>query len=96
MKARILNFELPQEWEEQLIKFEQKKQRKTQRKTRNPKISQLSAEQILDARKRKGLSQRALAKEIGKSQSWIRDLENGRFSAKPEDREILKTVLELY
>ena len=96
MKARSLNFELPPEWEEQLIKFEQKKQRKNQRKTRTKKPPEFSAQQILDARKRKGLSQRALAKEIGKSQSWIRDLENGRFSAKPGEREMLQTVLELY
>ncbi|MGK7942144.1 MAG: helix-turn-helix domain-containing protein [Crocosphaera sp.] len=95
MKARILNFELPKEWEEQLVKFEQKKQRKNNRKQRSKTSSQLSAQQILDARKRKGLSQRALAKEMGKSQSWIRDLENGRFSAKPADREMLQTVLEL-
>lgn len=95
MKARILNFELPQEWEEQLVKFEQKKQRKNHRKNRSKKAPELSAQQILDARKRKGLSQRALAKEIGKSQSWIRDLENGRFCPKPGDREILQTVLEL-
>jgi DNA-binding transcriptional regulator YiaG/Pyruvate/2-oxoacid:ferredoxin oxidoreductase delta subunit len=95
MKARILNFELPKEWEEQLRKFEQKKQRKSSRKNPTKKSPQLSAEQILDARKSKGLSQRALAKEIGKSQSWIRDLENGRFSPKPEDREILQSVLEL-
>ena len=33
MKARILNFELPQEWEEELIKFERKKQQKN-KKTR--------------------------------------------------------------
>ena len=96
MKARILNFELPPEWEEQLIKFEQKKQRKKKRKTRTKKPPELTAQQILDARTSKGLSQRALAKQIGKSQSWIRDLENGRFSAKPGDREMLQNVLELY
>ncbi|MEA5536080.1 helix-turn-helix domain-containing protein [Crocosphaera sp. XPORK-15E] len=95
MKARILNFELPAEWEEQLAKFEQKKQRKSNRKTRVKKSPEFSAEQILAARQSKGLSQRALAEKIGKSQSWIRDLENGRFSAKPEDRAILQSVLEI-
>jgi hypothetical protein len=31
----------------------------------------------------------------GKSQSWVRDLEQGRFSAKPEDQALLKKVLGL-
>ncbi|ADB95287.1 helix-turn-helix domain-containing protein [Candidatus Atelocyanobacterium thalassae] len=95
MKARILNFELPQEWEEELIKFERKKQQKNSQKNRVKKSSQLSAEKIQYARKKKGLSQRALAKQVGKSQSWIRDLEKGRCSAKAEDRENLQSILEL-
>ena len=95
MKARILQFELPEEWEKQIAKFEQKKQRKSNRRSRTKKLPDLSAEQILAARQRKGLSQRALAKRLGKSQSWIRDVENGRFSAKPEDRAILQSVLGL-
>ncbi|MEM8779082.1 MAG: helix-turn-helix domain-containing protein [Cyanobacteria bacterium P01_G01_bin.49] len=95
MKARILHFELPPEWEKQLAKFEQKKQRKSNRKSRAKKLPNLSADQILTARQSKGLSQRALAEKLGKSQSWIRDLENGRFSAKAKDRAVLQTVLGL-
>ncbi|GBF82559.1 XRE family transcriptional regulator [Aphanothece sacrum FPU1] len=96
MKARILNFELPSEWEEQLAKFERKKQRKISRKTTSKKLAELSSDQILAARQSQGMSQRALAEKLGKSQSWIRDLENGRFSAKPEDRAVLQTVLGLH
>ena len=95
IKARILNFELPPEWEEQLAKFERKKQQITNRRNRSKKVSELTAEQILAARQRQGMSQRALADKLGKSQSWIRDLERGRFSAKPEDRAVLQTVLGL-
>ncbi|WP_267384322.1 helix-turn-helix domain-containing protein [Cyanobacterium sp. uoEpiScrs1] len=95
MKARIRNFELPLEWEEQLAKFERKKQQLTNRKSRSKKLSDLTAEQILAARQRQGMSQRALAEKLGKSQSWIRDLERGRFSAKPDDRAILQNVLGL-
>ena len=70
-------------------------QQKNSQKNRVKKSSQLSAEKIQYARKKKGLSQRALAKQVGKSQSWIRDLEKGRCSAKAEDRENLQSILEL-
>ncbi|XTZ10429.1 MAG: helix-turn-helix domain-containing protein, partial [cyanobacterium endosymbiont of Rhopalodia yunnanensis] len=64
MKARIRNFELPPEWEEQLAKFERKKQQLTNRKSRSKKLSNLTAEQILTARQRQGMSQRALAEKL--------------------------------
>ncbi|MEB3884225.1 helix-turn-helix domain-containing protein [Lyngbya sp. CCY1209] len=96
MKARILSFDLPPEWALPLAKFEQKKQRKIAQKHRSKlKPMGLSGEQILKARKKRGISQRALAQMTGKSQSWIRDLENGRFSAKPQDQAILRRVLGL-
>ncbi|MGC9527527.1 MAG: helix-turn-helix domain-containing protein [Limnospira sp.] len=96
MKARILSFDLPSEWAQQLAKFEQKKQARIAKKHRSKlqKIG-LSADQIIKARKKQGISQRALAQMTGKSQSWIRDLENGRFSAKPQDQEILRQILGL-
>ncbi|CDN12893.1 Ferredoxin [Richelia intracellularis] len=50
-------------------------------------------EQICQARKNLNLSQRELAKLAGKSQSWIRDIENGRLKAKIEDQELLRKVL---
>jgi DNA-binding transcriptional regulator YiaG len=93
MQARILQFEFPSEWSEKLTKFEQKKQRKIQKRQQSNKSLGLSGKEILDARKKQGISQRELAQLIGKSQSWIRDLENGRFAAKPEDQNQLKKIL---
>lgn len=95
MKARILHFELPPEWDKQLSTWENKKQRKTRCKNQVKDSSNLSAEQIANSRKRLGISQRKLAQELGKSQSWIRDLEKGRFSPKPSDRLKLIKALQL-
>ncbi|MDZ4876079.1 MAG: hypothetical protein CLLPBCKN_005499 [Chroococcidiopsis cubana SAG 39.79] len=92
MNARILHFELPPEWEQQLAKSK-KKQRTTNRKTRSKSQVALSTEYIIEARKKLGLSQRDLAQLTGKSQSWIRDIENGRFQAKLEDRILLQKAL---
>lgn len=95
MKARILYFELPPEWDKQLSRWENKKQRKTRRKTTNYVVSNLSGEQIALARKNLGMSQRKLAQLLGKSQSWIRDIENSRFSLKNSDRLKLEKILQI-
>ncbi|ELS05185.1 Helix-turn-helix protein [Xenococcus sp. PCC 7305] len=95
MKARILYFELPPEWDKQLSHWENKKQRKARRQNKAKSTAHISAEQIASARKRLGISQRKLAQEIGKSQSWIRDIENSRFSPKIADIHKLRKVLEL-
>ncbi|MBH8555602.1 helix-turn-helix domain-containing protein [Nostocaceae cyanobacterium CENA357] len=95
MNARILSFELPPEWEQQISESE-KKQRRTTRTRRKPKITgDLLGEQILQARKNLQISQRELAKLTGKSQSWIRDVENGRLKAKLEDQVLLRKVLNI-
>ncbi|MBW4562366.1 MAG: helix-turn-helix domain-containing protein [Mojavia pulchra JT2-VF2] len=96
MNARILSFQLPPEWEQQHSDSE-KKQRRTVNKTKRiPKITNdLLGEQILQARKNLNLSQRELAKLTGKSQSWIRDVENGRLKAKLEDQALLRKVLNM-
>ena len=95
MKARILHFELPPEWDKQLSRWENKKQGKTRRSYRTQTVSNLTAEQISNSRKNLGISQRKLAQLLGKSQSWIRDIENGRFAAKPDDRLKLRKILEI-
>lgn len=95
MKARILRFDPPPEWEQQLAKFEAKKQQKSANRNKAKPKAEISADQILKARKKQGISQRVLAKMLGKSQSWIRDLEKGRLSANPEDSAILKKLLDL-
>ncbi|PAX59418.1 helix-turn-helix domain-containing protein [Brunnivagina elsteri] len=92
MNARILSFELPPELEQQLA--EAAKKHKTTRTQRRMKTTGgLLGEQILQARKNLNLSQRELAKLAGKSQSWIRDIENGRLKVKSEDQSILRKVL---
>ncbi|NJO94403.1 MAG: helix-turn-helix domain-containing protein [Hydrococcus sp. RM1_1_31] len=95
MNARILYFELPPEWDKQLSRWENKKQRKTHRQHRTQTTSNLTAEQISTARKLLGISQRTLAQKLGKSQSWIRDIENSRFSVKVGDRLKLQRILEI-
>jgi DNA-binding transcriptional regulator YiaG len=95
MKARILQFELPPEWDEQLSRWENKKQQKSRPKNLASNALTLSAEKIASARKYIGISQRKLAQQLGKSQSWIRDLENGRFSAKTNDCLKLQKILEI-
>ena len=95
MKARILSFDLPSQWQERIAKLANKKQRRN-RQTRQSKTTKaLSAAEILAARKRQGISQRNLAQKLGKSQSWIRDLESGRLSPKPEDQLRLRTLLNV-
>jgi DNA-binding transcriptional regulator YiaG len=53
----------------------------------------LTGHQILAARKRLELSQRALASHLGKSQSWVRDVESGRLRASFKDQQLLSQVL---
>lgn len=95
MNARILAFELPPEWEQQISESEKKKTRTAKAKRKPKTTNDLLGEQILQARKSLNLSQRELAKLTGKSQSWIRDIENGRLKAKLEDQVLLRKVLNM-
>ena len=103
MNARILCFDLPQEWDEPLGEFEKRRRRgcnishrDSLRKKKLPKPQGgLSSNEIVSARKRAGWSQRELAEKTGKSQSWIRDIENGRFQVKSSDQAILRKVLQI-
>jgi ribosome-binding protein aMBF1 (putative translation factor) len=96
MNARIISFELPPDWEQpRAAELEKRRRHSKQRKGRAKSHVILTGEQIVAARKQQGLSQRELARRTGKSQSWIRDIENGRFRAKTEDQVLLRRVLEL-
>jgi DNA-binding transcriptional regulator YiaG/NAD-dependent dihydropyrimidine dehydrogenase PreA subunit len=95
MNARILSFELPPEWDQNISAAQKKQQHQTKAKRNLKSTGDLSAEAVLQARKNLHLSQRELAKLTGKSQSWIRDVENGRLKAKLEDQLILKQVLNI-
>ncbi|MGQ4648152.1 4Fe-4S binding protein [Lyngbya aestuarii] len=93
--ARILWFELPPHWDQQVVDFESKKPRSTKKTTKQKIQPVLSGEQIMSARKNRRLSQRELAQMAAKSQSWIRDIENGRFQIKMKDQLLLQKVLDL-
>jgi DNA-binding transcriptional regulator YiaG len=102
INARILQFELPDDWEQPSEKLEKKRRKFAEGKFKNLSSrkkstteSVMSGEHIASARKNKGWSQRELAKITGKSQSWIRDVENGRFRIKSEDQSFLKNILGL-
>lgn len=102
MNARILQFELPDDWEQTFTQLEKKRRKIGEGKFKNLSSrkkstmeSVISGDRIASARKDKGWSQRELANLAGKSQSWIRDIENGRFRIKPEDRSLLQKVLAL-
>ncbi|NJK63199.1 MAG: 4Fe-4S binding protein [Synechococcaceae cyanobacterium SM2_3_1] len=109
MYARIEQFELPPDWLPQMRNESPKPQSTAQRKQhRSQKYSKaklpthsisafsgLTGSDISKARQRLGFSQRDLALRTGKSQSWIRDIENERFQARAADQQILREILEL-
>ena len=95
MNARISRFELPAEWNQPSVETEKKKQQTTRRQTRAKTQVALAGEEIMRLRKSLGFSQRQLAQMTGKSQSWIRDIEHGRFQANLEDQALLRKVLGL-
>jgi DNA-binding transcriptional regulator YiaG len=95
MNARILSFGLPPDWDVPVLRSQKKQHNPAKRKKVIQLRPQLSSEQIVTARQEKGWSQRELAAQTGKSQSWIRDIENGRFQAKSTDQDLLRKILEL-
>jgi len=90
MNARLLRFELPDDWMQQSPKAAKKPSKA--RKPPQLKAS-LSGQQIAAVRKNLQLSQRVLADRLGKSQSWIRDIENGRLQLNEKDCAMLSELL---
>ena len=95
MNARLLRFELPSEWDQKLSQSRSKKRQKSPKKSPSKNQFPFPGSTIALARKRLQLSQRALADQIGKSQSWIRAIENEHFQPKTKDLVLLCQVLEL-
>lgn len=99
LNARLLYFELPADWTRKTKKSaapsKTKQKRRSRVRTTNHPTAPLSGPTIAAARKRQHLSQRALANQIGKSQSWIRDVENGRFQPNVQDQNLLRQILHL-
>lgn len=88
--ATLTMAEFPEDW-----------QAETPSKVIKPRINRksLSANPITGAmikraRLQQGISQRQLSTLLNKSQSWIRDIELGRYKIKPKDVLLLTSVLE--
>ena len=99
MNGRFLRFDLPATWEvRQSRSSTRKRQNRSKGKQSNsPQTPSmvLSKDQIVEARKKLQFSQRLLAEKIGKSQSWIRDIENGRFQTSHHDQKMLRKILQI-
>lgn len=93
LNARLLGFDLPETWQQTPQPKSTKRRRQS---TKPPSATQpLSGSEIKAARQRQQISQRMLAQALGKSQSWIRDIEKGRFSLGPDDQVRLRQALKL-
>jgi ribosome-binding protein aMBF1 (putative translation factor) len=90
-----LSFELPSDWENVTPQSHRKQHRSVKGKRSVKPHDDLLGEQVLQARKAISISQRELAKLAGKSQSWIRDVENGRLKPKSEDQLLLRRILNI-
>ncbi|NMF83691.1 helix-turn-helix domain-containing protein [Nodosilinea sp. P-1105] len=93
LNARLLGFELSDEWQQSLRKPKKRRSRHQSKAKTTPTAKPLSTQAIKTARQRLDLSQRDLAKRLGKSQSWIRDVEKGRFSVGTDDQTLLRQTL---
>lgn len=93
LNARLLGFELSEEWQTTLNRRATKHRRRHPKSRAEPRPGQLSGSDIKAARQRRNLTQRALADCLGKSQSWIRDIEKGRFSISSADLAQLQQTL---
>lgn len=106
MQARIQQFELPKDWHPQAdpsrdFKPEASRRKGSRRKPHTSKatpsspVSTFCGAEISAARRQRGISQRELAQQIGKSQSWVRDVENERFRIGSGDQRRLLQALKL-
>lgn len=111
LNARLLGFELSEEWQSLMRRRNAKKSRSQSRLAsridpRSPARTKprattampsrlLSGNAIKAARQQNNLSQRALADRLGKSQSWIRDVEKGRFGLSAKDCARMQQVLNI-
>ncbi|MGK7887737.1 MAG: multiprotein-bridging factor 1 family protein [Leptolyngbyaceae cyanobacterium] len=98
LNGRFLRFELPDTWESKESNRSSGKRTKRSKQKRHQTQHAsiiLSKTQIVGARKKQKLSQRLLAEKIGKSQSWVRDIENGRIKPNPQDQEMICKVLQI-
>jgi Pyruvate/2-oxoacid:ferredoxin oxidoreductase delta subunit len=93
MQARISQFDLPEPLERGYGDRATVPLRPKSARPSSTSPPSLTGEDVMAARRDKGLSQRTVARAIGKSQSWVRDIERGRFQIKPSDRDRLCRIL---
>lgn len=108
MQARLLCFDLPEGWQNSPVGKREGKGGKGARGARGARGGDsslsssppdpptiFSGQQILAARKSRKISQRDLANSVGKSQSWVRDVESGRIQVGLKEQQLLLKVLGL-
>jgi ferredoxin/DNA-binding transcriptional regulator YiaG len=95
LNARLVGFGLSEEWQQITKRTTKQRRRRSRSAKTNVPNDHTFGEDVRRARQRQNLSQRTLAQRIGKSQSWIRDIEKGRFSVNAEDMAILRRTLNL-
>jgi len=95
LNARLLGFEPSEEWRQRSRRRSPKRRRRQSQSQTGRKVRRLSGGDVKAARKQQNLTQRALANQLGKSQSWIRDIENGRFNLNADDQALLRQVLNI-
>ncbi len=95
LNARLIGFDTPDDWQQVRKRQSPNRRRRTGKKSISAQTIQLSGEAVRAARQQCSLTQRALAEQLGKSQSWIRDIEKGRFSLSHTDQTRIREVLNL-
>jgi DNA-binding transcriptional regulator YiaG/Pyruvate/2-oxoacid:ferredoxin oxidoreductase delta subunit len=97
LNARLTGFDVSEEWQQssKRTSTRQRRRRSTPSKV-IPSPERISGQDIRDARKQQKLSQRSLAERLGKSQSWIRDVESGRFNVNANDLVTLRESLNIH
>jgi DNA-binding transcriptional regulator YiaG len=95
LNARIVGFDLSDEWQQTAKRTAHKPRRRRTTPKRLPQPEHISGEDIRKARQQRKLSQRTLAERMGKSQSWIRDVEKGRFNVSVNDLAVLRQTLDI-
>jgi len=91
LNARLLGFDLSEEWQQTV----RRPTRKRRRPSSHAPAQALCGSDIKAARQRQQLSQRTLADRLGKSQSWVRDIERERFTINADDQARLRQALDL-
>ncbi|MDC0832191.1 helix-turn-helix domain-containing protein [Geitlerinema sp. CS-897] len=95
LNARLLGFELPEEWQQTIRRRTPKRRYQSPHSKGVKQSEQLSGREINTARRQQNLTQRALASRLGKSQSWVRDIEKERFKINADDQVLLRKVLNI-